>query len=258
MDLQLADKTALVLAASRGIGRAVAAALAREGCTVLIASSDRDRIEQARGEIGGRVEAYVIDVRSSGSIAAGAEEILGRHGRVDVLVTNGPGPPPGPAATVSDEDLAAALQANLLSAIQLSRAFLPAMIESGFGRIVNLASSTAREPDEDMVLSNVARAGVLAYAKTLSREVAAHGITVNSILTGSVLTARTEDLTRREAEQAGVAYEQLLEEAAASVPAGYIATPEQFVPAIVFLASPLAQYVNGVALAVDGGYMRSL
>jgi 3-oxoacyl-[acyl-carrier protein] reductase len=132
------------------------------------------------------------------------------------------------------------------------------MVANGFGRIVNLTSSTAKEPDEDMVLSNVTRAGVVAYGKTLSREVARHGITVNSILTGSVLTARSESLMRREAEAAAVPFEQLMEEAAASIPAGYVSTPEQFVPAVVFLVSPLAAYVNGVALAIDGGYMRSV
>lgn len=258
MDLELSDKTALVLAASRGIGRAVAEALAREGCHVLVSSSDRSRVEQASAEIDGRVDGYVIDVRSAAGVEEAARTILAEHGRVDVLVTNGPGPPPGSAACVSDEQLVDALQANLLSVVQLSRAFLPAMIENGFGRIINLASSTAKEPDEDMVLSNVTRAGVVAYGKTLSREVARHGVTVNSILTGSVLTQRSDDLMRREADAAGVSYDELLREAAASIPAGYIATPEQFVPAIVFLASPLAAYVNGVALAIDGGYMRSV
>lgn len=256
MDLQLADKTALVVAASRGIGRAVAEALAREGCRVVVSSSDRSRAEQAAIDIGA-AGAYVIDVRSQSSVGAGAEAVLADHGAVDVLVTNGPGPPPVSAATVADALLADALQANLLSAVQLSRAFLPGMIERGFGRIINLTSTTAKEPDEEMVLSNVTRAGVVAYGKTLSREVARHGITVNSVLTGSVLTQRTEDLIRRDADAAGRPYDELLREAAESVPAGYISTPAQFAPAVAFLASPLAAYVNGVVLAIDGGYMRS-
>lgn len=225
---------------------------------MVVSSSHRERVERAADEIGDPAEPLVLDVRDPESVEAGAREVLARHGGVDILVTNGPGPPPGPAATLSDADLAAALQANFLSAVQLTRAFLPGMVERGFGRIVNLTSTTAKEPDEGMVLSNVARAAVLAYAKTLSREVASHGVTVNSILTGSVLTARSEDLMRREADEAGMSYEQLLEEAAASIPAGYISTPEQFVPTIVFLCSGAAAYVNGVALAIDGGWMRSL
>lgn len=247
-----------MLASSRGIGRGVAEALAREGCHVLISSSDAGRVGEARAQIEGRVDAYVIDVRSAESVAAGARAILEHHGGVDILVTNGPGPPPGPALAVEDDALASALQANLLSVIQLCRLFVPGMIEQGFGRIVNLTSTTAKEPDEGLVLSNVTRAGVVAYGKTLAREVARHGITVNSILTGSVLTARNENLMRADAEGAGVPYEELLERAAASIPAGYISTPEQFAPAVVFLASQQAAYVNGVALAVDGGIMRSL
>ena len=142
--------------------------------------------------------------------------------------------------------------------IALCRMVLPGMHERGFGRIIALTSTVAREPDEGMALSSLARAGVLAYAKTLSREVACHGVTVNCILTGSVLTDRTQELLDHEAASMGVDPASFLEEAAAAVPTRTISSPASFAHAVVFLASPLASEINGVNLPIDGGFMRAL
>lgn len=262
MDLQLHDRSALVCAASKGIGKAVALALAREGCRVIISSHDSANLQSAKAELqtltGSEIDTRLIDVSSEASVSAAAEEILASIGGIDILVTNSPGPPVADAATVDIDALRAAAQTNCFSVVQLSRAFLPSMIARRFGRIINLTSTTGKEPDVGMVLSNLTRAAVLAYAKTLSREVAGYGITVNSILTGSVLTDRTVTLLRQDAEATGKRYEDIVIEAEAAVPAGYISSPQQFAHAIAFLASPLSMYINGTALPIDGGFMRGI
>lgn len=262
MDLQLDGKRSFVAAASRGIGRGIAQGLAAEGSEVVIVSSDRDRIQEAADEIqketGAPVHPYVMDLGSREAIASTTDAILDEHGGIDVLVTNAPGPRPGEALGFSDKDLQEALNMNFLSVVRLCNAFVPGMANRGFGRVINLTSTTAKEPDEGMVLSNTARAAVLAYAKTLSREVADRGVTVNSILTGSVLTQRTWDLLEQEHPGSEKDPEEVLEESAATIPVNHYASPEEFARAVVFLASPMASYVNGASLPVDGGWMRAL
>lgn len=262
MDLKLRDKTALVVAASKGIGKGAALALAREGCSVIITSSNKTNLDNTQAEIkaqtGGIVHTYVMDVRLMDSINTISEQIVKDQHHVDILITNGPAPISAAAATVDPTILTDALSSNFVSVIHLCRNFLPGMIQKGFGRIINLASSTGKEPEEGMVLSSVTRAGVLAYAKTLSREVARYGITVNSILTGSVMTEHAIDLMQREAQSLGLEYDDYVVEAAATIPAGYIATPEQFCHVIAFLSSPLSMYVNGVSLPVDGGFIHGM
>jgi len=262
MDLLLDDKTALVVAASNGIGKGVAMALAREGCRVIITSSQEENLARAENEIQKETNAdvisFVMDLRSSSSIDDAADKILKTYHGVDILVTNSPGPRLMEAATVDIAALLESLGTNLVSVVQLCRKFTPVMIENRFGRIINLASTTGLEPDADLVLSNIARAGVLAYSKTLSREVGQYGITVNSILTGSVMTKRAINLMMREAGELNIPYSDYLVQAAESIPAGFISTPEQFCHAIAFLASPVSMYVNGISLPIDGGFMRSI
>lgn len=262
MDLLLADKTALVVAASKGIGKGAARALAREGCRVIITSSNGDNLRIAKEEIESQtarpISTLVMDLCSHDAQAASCRKILTDFQRIDILVTNSPGPTPIEAIRVERAAWMNAIQANLLSVIELCTTFLPPMIANRFGRIINLTSSTGKEPDESMVLSNVTRAGVLAYSKTLAREVGRYGITVNSILTGSVMTERAKTLLHREAEGMNLSFDELLEQAAKSIPAGYISTPEQFCNTIAFLASPLSMYVNGVSLPIDGGSMKSI
>lgn len=257
----LEGKTALVTAASKGIGFGIAAGLKAAGCHVIATSSNLRNLEVARGRLdamtGGSCETVILDVRDPASAHREAAKLATLRD-IDILVTNGPGPQPCSADTVTDEALWEALNVTLFSAISLCRAVLPGMKTRKYGRIVLLASSTALEPDEGFVLSNVARASVVAYAKTLSREVARNGITVNSVLTASVLTDRTDELLKLAAASSGVSIDTLTKQAHASIPVGYIATPQEFAPAIVFLASPAAAYVNGVSLPIDGGYMRAL
>ena len=262
MDLMLQGKKALVLASSKGIGKGVAEALAQEGCTVLISSSDKNRLQAAKSEIEMKakapVHAYVIDLYSTDSIEKGIASILKDHGGVDILVTNSPGPGITDAAKMDPELFKKALQANLLSAMTFCQKLIPGMTEKKFGRIINLASTTAKEPDNGMVLSNTMRAGLMAYCKTLSREIAQHGITVNTILTGGVMTDRTIELRKVRSQKTGISYEELTAKASQNYPVGFIPNPDEFVPMITFLASPLSKNVNGVSLPIDGGYMRGM
>ena len=257
MNLQLHGKLALVMAASMGIGRGVAAGLIAEGSSVVISSSVLDRLETTAREIGAD-DFEVIDVSSAASTAAGVEAVLARHGRVDILVTNSPGPTPAAVLEPAPELFDRALQTNLVSVYTLVRACVPAMKTAGFGRLIHLSSTTGREPDQGMVLSNVTRAGVLALSKTLARELGPHGITSNAILTGGVMTDRVRELFEREAVRTGVSVAELYERANISTPVGFIPTPDAFAKTVVYLASPLAAYVNGVNLPLDGGTMRAL
>ncbi len=159
---------------------------------------------------------------------------------------------------MSVEQLRSAIQTNFISSVQLTKLVLPNMIEKKFGRIIYMTSTTAKEPDEGLVLSNSSRSGLLAYAKTLSREIAKHNITVNCILTGGVLSDRSNELIKHDARSQGRSYEKVLEQINALIPCGYIATPEVFSHVITFLCSPLAKYITGVAIPVDGGYMKSV
>ena len=262
MDLQLHGKIALIPAASKGIGKGVAIALSREGAEVIVSSSNEERILQCRSEVehltGNPVHAYVMDLSNMDSIETVADTILSRHRRVDILVTNGPGPEPSKAAGVEPLLLTKAIQMNFMAVVALCRKFLPPMISNRFGRIINLTSTAAKEPDPEMVLSNVTRAAVLAYSKTLSREVAPYGITVNAVLTGGVMTDRAKELAQRGAKRLGISIEEFLGRSAREYPVGYIATPEQFSAFIPFLASPLSMFITGIALPVDGGLMRSI
>jgi 3-oxoacyl-[acyl-carrier protein] reductase len=262
LDLQLRGKRALVLAASKGIGAGVACALAREGCRVAIASSNRANIMRRRetitAETGAEVSAYVVDMMRPESAAAEASRVVSEFGGIDIVVLNGPGPQPKDVAALTVDEIRAAIETNLVSGVAVANVVLPGMRQQRFGRILALTSSTALEPDEGMALSSIARAGMLAYIKTVARELGKDGITANAILTGGVLTDRLRQLMVFEAKGAGQSYDDYLASASTSIPARYIPTPEEFAMTLVYLASPLAGYINGVALPVDGGFMRAL
>jgi len=261
MNLDLTGKKALITAASKGIGFGAAMALAREGCQVIVSSSNPENLSVAvskiQAETDAMVSSFVMDVSSLQSVAEVLPRILSEHS-VDIVLLNGPGPKPMQAQDATDEDLLGALTTNLVSQVAICRAVLPGMIQRRFGRIIALTSTTAREPDPGMVLSNTARAGMIAYAKTLSREVAVHGITVNSILTGGVMTERTRFLLQHAADEQGKDFDAVLEETVQIFPDRHIPSPDEFAATLVYLASPVSRGVNGVSLPIDGGLMRAL
>lgn len=259
MDLGLTGKRALVTAASKGLGRAIAAALLTEGCRVVVSSSDDTRIEAAATELragGGEVHAMAADVSQPDEVAELVDFALHQLGGLDVLVCNAGGPPPGTLEGLDEAQWRHAFDLLLMSTVRLSRAAMPALKDGG-GVILNLTSSTVREPIEGLILSNSLRAAVTGMAKTISRE-AAPEVRVNNIATGVVLTDRIHQLAEYNAARAGTSKEEALEAMAKAVPLGRLGRPEELAAAAVFLCSDAASYITGVTLAVDGGSARSL
>jgi 3-oxoacyl-[acyl-carrier protein] reductase len=249
MDLGLSGRVALVTGASRGLGLAIASALAAEGATVAVSSRSRERIDGAAHEIGGR--GYVYDSGTPDAAPALVEAVEGDLGPIDVLVANTGGPPPGQDPLgFTREQWEAAYRSLVLSPMALVEAVLPGMRERGFGRVVAVSSSAAREPIPVLMLSNSHRSALLAAFKTLAREVAGDGVTVNSVLPGRIATERTvQNFGSLEAAQ---------KQAAEEVPAGRLGTVEEFAAVAAFLCSEQASYVTGAAVLVDGGLTKSI
>jgi 3-oxoacyl-[acyl-carrier protein] reductase len=247
MDLGLDGKVALVLGASRGIGEAVAIELAGEGARVAIAARSLDRLASVAAASG--AVPFEHDNANPDAAADLVTAVSERLGAIDILVTNTGGPPASPhALDATAGQWQEAYETLVRSPLELIRAALPGMRERHFGRVVNIASSAVREPIEGLMLSNSHRAATLAAFKTLSREVAADGITVNSVLPGRIATERIYGLAGgREQAQA---------KARAEVPAGRLGEPRELAAAVAFLCSARASYITGVALLVDGGLTR--
>ncbi|MGA2756008.1 MAG: SDR family oxidoreductase [Solirubrobacteraceae bacterium] len=247
MDLGLEGRVALVLGASKGIGRAVATELAAERASVAIASRSREPLEQLAGEIG--ATAFEHDNAQLDRIPALIDAVTQALGPVDILVTNTGGPPASadPLAG-SREEWESAYRTLVLAPLELIRAVLPGMRERGFGRIVNIGSWTIREPLPNLMLSNSHRSATFAAFKTIARDVAASGVTVNTVLTGRIGTDRLYSLSggREQAEAIG----------RSEVPAGRLGTPQEMAAAVAFLCSARASYITGTGLLVDGGLSR--
>jgi 3-oxoacyl-[acyl-carrier protein] reductase len=247
MDLGIEGKVALVMGASRGIGRAVAAELAREGARVAIAARSLERLQAVAAEI--EATAFEHDSANLDHAPALISEVTEALGPIEILVTNTGGPPANPDPLGSSrEQWEAAYRTLVLSPLELIRAAVPSMRERGFGRIVNVGSSSVREPIEGLMLSNSHRAATLAAFKTLSRELAGEGITANTVLPGRIATDRIYEL-------AG-GTEEARERARSEIPAGRLGAPEELAAAVTFLCSARAGYITGVALLVDGGLTR--
>lgn len=249
MDLGIEGRVALVMGASRGIGRGIAAALAREGARVAIASRSEERIGEAAAAIGERATAFVADTADTERLAALPGEVAEALGPVEILVANTGGPPLGGALDHELEEWEAAYRSLVLAPRVLAEAVLPGMRERGWGRIVNVGSSSTREPIPGLNLSNSHRMAAVGFLKTLSREVAADGITVNTVATGRFATDRL-------IANAG-SLEQAEELARAEVPAGRLGTPEEYGDLVAFLCSERAAYITGTVIPIDGGLLRS-
>ena len=241
---------ALVMGASKGIGRGIAAALAGEGARVAMASRSRDRIEAAAEEIEGETVALVADSHDLGRMSELPGEVAGSLGPVEILVANTGGPPLGGALDNPAEEWEAAYGELVLAPRALVEAALPAMREHGFGRIVNVASSSVREPIPHLTLSNVHRMAAVGFFKTLAGEVAADGVTVNTVATGRFATDRL-------ASNWG-SWEEMERGAAEGVPAGRLGQPEEFGDLVAFLCSERASFITGTVIPLDGGMLRSV
>lgn len=256
MDLGLKGKRALVLAASRGLGYACARGLAQEGCHLVICSRDEARIttaaEQIRRDTGAKVEALAADVSSP----AEAERLVGAavtaYGGLEILVHNAGGPPAGGFSTVTEAQWKQAFDQNLMSFVRIVTAAVPEMTKAGYGRVLTIASSSIKQPIPNLVLSNAFRAGVWGLAKTMSQELAPHGILVNVIAPGRISTERIAELDQANATRTGKALEEVRRASVASIPLGRLGDPEEFANLVVFLASARASYISGQGMFVDG------
>ena len=262
MQLNLQHKVAVVCAASRGLGRASALALAREGASVVICARHEGPLADAAAAIaaatGARVVPVVADVSRAADVTALVEAAVRHFGGIDILVTNAGGPPSGRFEALDDDAWAAAIDSLLMGVVRLCRGTIPIMRRRGGGRIVHVTSVSVKQPVESLVLSNAIRAAVTGLAKTLAMELAGDRITVNCVAPGYTSTDRVVELAEQTAVREGVAIELVQKRTEALIPAGRMGSPEEFGDVVAFLASDRASYVTGTTLQVDGGYVRSL
>jgi 3-oxoacyl-[acyl-carrier protein] reductase len=254
VDLQIAGKVALVTGGGSGIGEAVALALAAEGVRLAVAARRQARVDDVarRAQAAGAASAagFSFDQADRGSVAGLLRDVTAHFGSIEILIVNGGGPKPGTFTQVGEDDWDAAYALTMKSALRLVEGVLPAMRERRWGRIVALESTSVKQPIANLVLSNAFRTGVVAALKTLSAEVAAEGITINCIATGRVLTERLTALYGAGTDGARLA--------AAGVPMGRPASPEEFAPLVAFLCGEPARYVTGQTIAIDGGLIAGV
>lgn len=262
MDLGIRGKVALVAAASKGFGRAIARGLAAEGAHVAICARGADDLHQAADEIRsmGDVEVLpvIADVSRAKECARFVEAAAQRWGRIDILVTNSGGPPPGNFADFDDAAWHEAIESTLLNVARLIRLTLPHMRPQGWGRIVNVQSVSVKQPIDGLLLSNSIRPGAIGLAKTLSFELARDGILINNVCPGSHDTDRIREVIQSRAEQNGTSIEVERDLLAGSIPLGRLGRPEELADTVVFLCSERASFVTGTTVVVDGGACRSL
>jgi 3-oxoacyl-[acyl-carrier protein] reductase len=246
MDLGLQDTRALVTAASKGLGRACAAALAAEGARVFIVSRDEERLLAAERETGA-VGHLALDLSMPGAPERAVEAAVAALGGLDILVCNAGGPPPGTFESTAVDEWEIGYRLTLMSTVRLCKAALPLLVDSGRGRIVNITSISVRQPIPNILQSNAYRSAVTAMAKTLAGEVAGRGVTVNNLAPGTILTDRIHQL-----------YAGNVEDVARSIPAGRIGDPAEFGAVCAFLCSLQAGYLTGQTIGVDGGALRGV
>ena len=262
MDFRIRGRTALVTGASAGLGYASALALAREGVRLAIVSRSRENIDKAaesiRKETGSEVAAFVADVSDLDAVPALADQVRARLGPITILVANAGGPPAGTFMELSREAFDTAYRLTLMSSIELCRAVLPDMRTAGWGRIVAITSTTVKQPIDGLLLSNVFRAGLTGFLKTISREVAAAGITVNSVAPGYTDTERLVELAEHMADRQDSTIESVRKSWAESTPIKRLGRPDEIGDAVAWLCSEQASFMTGRVLTVDGGRFGGL
>jgi 3-oxoacyl-[acyl-carrier protein] reductase len=257
MKLGLDGRTALVLGSTSGLGWAIARGLGQEGANVVICGRRAD-LAAARASELPAAKGIEVDLTRPDAAAAAVRAARDRFGEIDILVLNGGGPPPGPAATVHAEDFAGALATLFLVQVELVSLVIDGMRERRWGRILAVGSSGIVQPLPNLVRSNAARAALAGYLKTLAGEVAADGVTVNLVLPGRIDTDRIGELDRNAASRQGISVEEAAARSRATIPAGRYGTPAEFGGVATFLCSEVASYVTGSAIRVDGGLVSAL
>jgi len=262
MDLGIRGKVAIVAAASQGLGRAIAEELAAEGASLVLCARGTEALEHTaesiRSSTGVEVVAVTADVSKPEDVTRVVLAAIHRFSRVDILVTNSGGPPSGMFESLTPAMWDDAARLLLMSTVNFCREVVPGMRERKWGRIINVTSITVKQPVEGLMLSNSLRAGVTGFAKTLSNEVAADGITVNTILPGHTRTQRAIDLTKANAARKGISFDEAVTKREAEIPMGRSGEPREFAALAAFLASERASYITGTSIQVDGGWIKGL
>ena len=263
MDLGLTGRAAIVGGSSKGIGRACAESLAREGACVTVVSRHADEAAEAAEAIeraygAGRAIAVGADLSAPEDIARVVEATAERWGRVDISVNNLGGPPPGQAADMSDEQWSAALELSFMSAVRLDRLALPFMRKQRYGRIITVLSLSIKQPEENLALSTVARSAAAARARLLALETAADGVTVNNVLPGSIKTGRLQAVAEMQARRRGADLGDAMELRRKLIAADRFGEPEEVGDLVAFLASERAGFITGQNISVDGGQLRAM
>ena len=259
MDLQLTGKIALIVASSKGLGKAIAKQLAEEGCDVMLTSRSAGQLAVARQHLlpsaKGRVECCPCDITNLDDIQKLVAETRERLGPVDILINNAGGPPGGGFDQVDDAAWQEAFELNLLSYVRLIREVLPDMKQKG-GRVINVTSSSIKQPIPGLILSNAFRMGILGLAKSLADELAPYNILVNTVAPGRIATDRTNYLDQLKADKRGISKEQVVAESLQNIPLKRYGETEEFARVVCFLASGASSYVTGSTLMVDGGMVK--
>ena len=258
MDFGIQGKVAMVAASSKGIGLAVAQALAAEGCRLSICARSEEQLEAAASLVSEETRSYVVDVSSAEDLEWWYQQTREDLGPVDILVTNTGGPPAGALSEITDEQWLSGVDSTLMNVIRLVRLVQADMKESSWGRIVHITSLVAKEPSSMLPISSTLRAGLMALTKLQAVELGPFGITVNSVLPGHTLTDRQRHLADLMAEKNSSTQEQELASRAAKVPLGRLGQPAEIAAAVAFLCSVPAGYVSGTSLLVDGGITTAL
>jgi 3-oxoacyl-[acyl-carrier protein] reductase len=261
MDLGLQGKTALVLGGSKGLGRGIAEALAGEGAAVALMARGQEALDKAVAEItarGNRAVGLSADLEQWPAVARAAQAARAQLGPIDILVNNCGGPPPLRVIGIAPEIWETQFQAMVMAFIRLTELMLPDMRKRKWGRIINVASESVIQPIAQIAISNTLRAAVVGWAKTLANEVAADGITVNTMLPGAFQTDRVAQMQRLASEREGITPEEFLTRSARGIPVGRLGKPSEFGAMAAFLASPLAGYITGSTIRLDGGSIRSV
>lgn len=262
MDLGLRGRVALVGGSSKGLGRAIATVLAREGCRIALNGRHKDRLAGAVQYVKEfsthDVEGFVADLSVPKQVGTLVEGVRERFGSVDVLVCNAGGPPPVSFEDAASESWQDAIDLSLRSTIELCRHAVPLMRQRQWGRVICVTSVAAKQPMAGLILSTTARAGVLGFAKSLADQLAPDGITVNSVCPGWMHTERVDQLVADRATREGDDAQAVVSQLTAEIPVGRMGEPDELAAAVAFLASEPAGYITGVALQVDGGFIRSI
>jgi len=257
VELGLAGQRALVMGSTRGMGNVIASGLAVEGATVAVCGRELASAQEASRSIR-ESRAYSLDLSDDGSVTDLIAGVGRDFGGIDIVVCNGGGPPPGNVAEVAPETWMAQFQKMFVNQVRIVNAFLPGMRERGRGRVLVISSSGVSQPIENLGISNSLRAAQIGWAKTLSNEVAADGVTVNTIQPGRIHTARVDQLDRAAAERHGLTVEETVQRSYAVIPARRYGRVEEFADVAIFLLSTRASYMNGGVIRVDGGMIRGV